>query len=119
MKKCGWILISLSIAAAVCLTACAKKSAVDTAPLEKSFSSAEPATQTTVDKAVSAIKAGDYTGALTELKTLASNAKLTPEQQQAVKDVMAQVQTAVTEAAAKMKDQVTKGAEDLQKSLPK
>jgi len=119
MKNCRWILISLSIAAAVCLTACAKKSSVDTAPLEKNFTSAEPTMQTTADKAVSAIRAGDYAGALTELKTLAGNAKLTPEQQQAVKDVMAQVEAAINEAATKMKEQATKGVEDLKKSLPK
>ncbi len=98
---------------------CGKQSTVNTAPLEQSFKSAEPATQTTADKAVAAIKAGDYAGALTELKTLAGNAKLTPEQQQAIKDVTDQVQKAVAQVAEKAKDQATKTVDDVKKSLTK
>ncbi len=118
MKSFKWIVVAV---AALALTfGCSKnKENVDTAPVEKSFSSAEPATRTTADKAVSAIKAGDYTSALTELKTLASNAKLTPEQQQAIKDVMAQVQKALTDMATKAQGEAGKAVDNLQKSLPK
>ncbi len=103
----------------VAVVGCSKKSSVDTAPLESSFKSAEPATQSTVDKAVTAIKSQDYSGALTQLQTLAQNAKLTPEQQQAIKDVMAQVKQAITEQANKAAGEASKAAGDLQKSLPK
>ena len=113
--------IILTIAAlALAFTGCSKNSSkVDTAPVEKSFASADPTTKSTADKAVSAVKAGDYSSALGELKSLASNAKLTPEQKQAIGDVMAQVQKAITDMAAKAQGDADKAVGDLQKSLPK
>ncbi len=119
MKLYHWIFAGL-VAGTLALTGCAKQQAtVDPAPVEKSFATADPATKSTADKAVSEIKAGNYSGALTELKTLAANAKLTPEQQQAIKDVMAQVQQAVTGMAANAQTEANKAAGDLQKTLPK
>ena len=82
MKSSKWIVLTM-VAITFVFVGCTKNSSnVDTAPVERSFASAEPTTKTTAEKAVSAIKAGDYASGLTELKTLASNAKLTPEQQQ-------------------------------------
>lgn len=119
MKTFQWTVLVMA-ALTLAFVGCSKNKAnVDTAPVEKSFASAEPTTKTSADKAVSAVKAGDYAGALTELKTLASNAKLTPEQQQAIKDVMAQVQKAITDMAGKAQGEATKAVGDLQKSLPK
>ena len=118
MKINGWI-ISAVMVVALAVGGCSKGSKVDTAPLEKSFKTAEPATQSSADKVVSEIKAENYSQALTDLQTLAKNAKLTPEQQQAIKDVMAQVQQAITDAAAKATAAGSKAASDLQKSLPK
>lgn len=118
MKRCKWLLI-IATGATLAMLGCSKQSSVDTGPLQSSFKSAEPAAQTSADKAIAAIKAGDYSGALAEMKTLAGNAKLTPEQQQAVSDVVAQVEKAVADAAAKAKGEATKAADDLKKSLPK
>jgi hypothetical protein len=120
MKARNWLLAGV-MAATVALAGCAKQqqATVDTAPMEKSFSAAEPTTKSSADKVVSAVKSGDYAGAMTELKTLAGNAKLTPEQQQAVKDVMAQVQNAIMETANKAKEAAGKGMEDMKKALPK
>jgi hypothetical protein len=107
-------------AVALVFVGCSKNSTkIDTAPVEQSFASADPTTKTTADKAVSAIKAGDYTSAANELKNLASNAKLTPEQQQAIKDVTAQVQKVITDMAASVKGEASKAADDLKKQLPK
>jgi hypothetical protein len=117
MKAMNWILTAMA-AAALALCGC-KKSGVDTAPLEKSFSAAEPATKSSADKAVSAIKAGDYSGAMAELQKLGAQAKLTPEQQQAIKDVLAQVQKQLSEAATQVGKDAEKATKDLQKSLPK
>jgi len=106
-------------AVTVALSGCAKKSSVDTAPLEKSFASADAASKTTADKAASDIKAGEYASATAELQKLAAQTKLTPEQQQAVKDVLAQVQKQLSDTAAKAGKDAEKAAGDLQKSLPK
>lgn len=119
MNVTKWLVLAIA-ASALTFAGCNKGQAnVDTATVEKSFASAEPSAKTSADKAVSAIKAGDYTSALGELKTLASNAKLTPEQQQSVKDVMAQVQKAITDMAAKAQGDAGKAVDNLQKSLPK
>jgi hypothetical protein len=96
-----------------------KKSGVDTSKLENSFKSAEPAAQSSVDKAVSAIKSNDYAGALTELKSLGDKVKLTPEQQQAINDVVAQLNQMVADAAAKASEKANEAVGDLQKSLKK
>ena len=117
MKAMNWILTVMA-AAALVLSGC-KKSGVDTAPLEKSFASAEPTAKSASDKAVAAIKASDYSGAMTELQKLAAQAKLTPEQQQAVKDVLAQVQKQLSDAATKVGKEAEKAGGELQKSLPK
>src|SRR6266700_3200672 len=101
MKVTNWILTSVA-AASLLVSGCSKKSSVDTAPLEKSFASAEPANKSTADKAVANIKAGDYSGAMADLQKLSAQVKLTPEQQQAVKDVLAQVQKQLSDTAAKM-----------------
>lgn len=114
-----WLGLTMVAAVLACANCSKNSPQVDTAPVEKSFSSAEPTTKTTADKAVSAIKTGDYSSALNELKTLAGNAKLTPEQQQAIKDVMAQVQTAIASMATKVQGDASKAADNLQKSLPK
>ena len=118
MNRTSWALVAIIIGM-VAFVGCAKKNTVDTAPLEKSFKSAEPATSATVDKTVAAIKNADYAGAMAQLQTLASNAKLTPEQQQAVKDVMAQVQKAISDTAGKAVSAAGKSVDDLKNSLPK
>jgi len=118
MKIHHLILVAIT-AAAFALGGCKKASGVDTSKLESSFTSAEPATQTSVDKAVSAIKSADYTGALAELKSLAEKAKLTPEQEQAIKDVVAQLQEMVADTAKQAGEKASEAVGDLQKSLKK
>jgi uncharacterized lipoprotein NlpE involved in copper resistance len=98
---------------------CNKQASVDTSAIEKSFQPADSAIKSNADKAVSAIKARDYSGALAELQKLGSQAKLTPDQQQAVKDAVVQVQKMLAEAANKVAGEAGKAAGDLQKSLPK
>src|SRR2546421_7956825 len=102
--------IMVTLLTTLLLLGCGSKSNVDTAPLEKSFASAEPANKTAADKAVAAIKTEDYSGAMTQLRTLASQVKLTPEQQQAVKDVLAQVQKQLADSAAKLSKDGQKAA---------
>jgi hypothetical protein len=118
MKASGWILTAV-MAATLAMAGCTKEGSVDTAAFEKSFKTAEAAVQTSAEKVTTAIKAGDYSGAMAELKTLASNAKLTPEQQQTIKDVMAQVEKLVADAANKVAGEASKAVKDLPKTLPK
>jgi hypothetical protein len=98
---------------------CAKKTEVDTAKLEKSFATAEPADKGEATKVVDAVKAGDYNAALASLKTLAQQAKLTPEQKSAIEDVTAQVQKVLSETISKAAEGGQKALEDAKKSLPK
>jgi prophage DNA circulation protein len=107
------------MAATLAMAGCNKQGGIDTAGFESSFKSADAAVQPTVEKVVTAVKGADYSGAMTELKTLASNAKLTPDQQQAIKDLMAQVQKAVTDAAGKAAGDATKAVKDMPNALPK
>lgn len=107
------------MAAILAVVGCKKGGSVDTSNLEKSFASAEATAKSSADKAVAAIKSADYAGALAELKTLGEKARLTPEQQQAIKDVVAQLQQLVADTANKAAGDANKAADDLQKSLKK
>jgi hypothetical protein len=118
MNAYKWIIAGM-IAGALVITGCNQQGGVDTASVEKAFSAAAPDLKVSADKVVTAVKAGDYATAMTELKTLGGNAKLTPEQQQAVKDLIAKVQAALTDAAAKVSGDASKSAGDMQKALPK
>lgn len=87
--------------------------------VESSFASAEPSAKESAQKAVDAVKAGNYTGAMAQLQVLATNAKLTPEQQQAIKDLIADVQKQLQEKAAKAAEDAKKALGDLGKNLGK
>jgi len=114
------IILTTLLASTFAVVGCNKQgSSVDTTPIEKSFSSADATTKSSADSVVTEIKNANYSGAVADLQKLAANAKLTPEQQQAIKDVMAQVQKALTDTASKAADGASKAASDLQNSLPK
>ena len=117
MKTSQWIHTAI-MTVTLAMAGCGKQGSIDTGSLEKSFKSAEAAVQGSADKAVAAVKSADYSGALVELKSLASNAKLTPEQQQTIKDVMAQVEKAISDAAHKAAGEANK-AMQVPKALPK
>ncbi|MGA2221218.1 MAG: hypothetical protein ABSH21_05455 [Verrucomicrobiia bacterium] len=98
---------------------CSRKSSVHTGRLESSFQSPESVHKNEADKAVAAIKAGNYSEALTQLQQLARKAKLTAEQQQAIKDVIAQLQKQMTDMANKSASDAGKAKGGSQKSPPK
>ena len=112
------IVIVVMMAATMLGIGCGKKNEVNTADLQKSFQTADPATRSNVDKAVDAIKAGNYPEATTFLQKAAAQAKLTPEQRQAVQDVMTQIQKQMSEMAGKAGADAQKAAQDAKKSLP-
>jgi len=117
MKQYLWIGVACLLGMSV-LTGCGS-SKVETGKLESSFSSAQPATKSNVDAAVTAIKAGNYADALAKLQAIGAQAKLTTEQQQAVQDVIAQVQKLLTAQAEKAQKDAGNAMGDLQKSLKK
>lgn len=112
-------LLFAGFAALALVFAGCKKSSVDTSKLESSFKSADARAQTLVEEAVAAIRAGDYAGGLAKLNSVAEKAKLTPEQEQAIKDVIAQLQQLVADTAKKAGEEAGKAAQELQKSLPR
>ena len=118
MKTTKWIHTAI-MTVTLAMAGCGKQSSVDTASFERSFKTAEAGVQTSADKVVTAIKSADYSGAVAELKTLASNAKLTPEQQQSIKDVMAQVEKLMADTANKAAGEAGKAMKDLPNTLPK
>jgi C4-dicarboxylate-specific signal transduction histidine kinase len=118
MKCFAWILTAL-LTTGLLVGGCSKKSSVDTSKLEQSFASADTSTKSQADKIVSSIKANDYPPAMAELQKLASNLKLTPEQKQAINDVLAQLQKALAETANKAVGEANKALGDMQKSVPK
>jgi len=124
MRISAWLLTAV-MATTLALVGCSKPAggtAIDTSALETTFQSAEATVKESADKVIAAIKSADLAGAVTELKKLAEHAKLTPEQQQAIKDVMAKVQGSianaagkVAEGAGKMVDDAAKAAQDAPK----
>jgi len=115
---------------AITLAVGCSKEGVDTAGVEKAFSSADAGLKSSADKVIAAVKSGDYAGATAELKKLAAEVKLTPEQKQSLQDLLAQVQSKVTDVAKDAAgsaekavkdagDAASKAAEDAKKALGK
>jgi hypothetical protein len=96
----AWILV-----AALGVTGCGHKGRVNTSDLQSSFKSAEPAMQTLVDKAVGAVKSNNYPEALSDLQVLSHKARLTPDQQQSIKDTIEAIQQKTSSLTNKPADQ--------------
>ena len=127
MKISGWIVTTVMVAT-LALVGCSKEGAgggsgggasIDTAAVESAFQSAEATLKASAEKAVAAVKSADYSAAVAELKKLADDVKLTPEQKQAIKDLLDKVQATITEAASKAAGEAGKAVSDVTKGLPK
>lgn len=99
------ILPILTAAVGIFVAGCNKDGSVDTSQVESSFASADASAKSEVDRIVASLKSADYAAAIEPLKKLAANVKLTPEQQQSIKDLLAQVQTKIQETAAQATEQ--------------
>ena len=94
MKLIVRLLLVIALVASASLGCRAKTKApgkFDLGALEKTFGTADPASKQLMLKAVSEIKASDYTGALADLGKLNRNENLLPEQRQAVNTAMQQI----------------------------
>ncbi|MFM8360219.1 MAG: hypothetical protein ACKOET_16855 [Verrucomicrobiota bacterium] len=119
------------------LGGCGGQDSVDTSRVEQIFASAEAVSKSAVQSAVAAVKAQDYRQAMTALQEALAEVKLTPEQKEALGDLMARTQAKVAavagnagqaardaaeaarEAADKARTSTGRALEDLGKSLQK
>ncbi len=101
----------------VALGACDSGDTIDTSKVEKSFSSAQPASKQAVDDLKAAVAAKDYAKAGAALQKLAASANLTPDQKQAIQDVTAQVTKKVSEKSKELAKEGEKAVGDMQKRL--
>ena len=92
---------------------------VDTSKFTAAFQSAAADVKPVADAVVNAVKGADYSAAIEKLKDLGSKYKITPEQQQAVSDLLAQVQKALGGAATTATEGASKAASDLGNALKK
>ncbi len=93
-------MLVMALGAALAVTGCGSKGRVSTSELRSNFKSAEPAMQSLVDKAVAAVNSNNYPEALSNLQTLSHKARLTVDQEQALKDTIAAVQKHMADANA-------------------
>lgn len=104
-KLVGLMLLALFV------SGCSRHHGVDTSRLADSFQSGDPTLKAEADNAIAAIKAGKLPEARAQLERLGRRAKLSAEQQQAIQDVIAQIQKQIEQAARK-------AAADAQKAAP-
>lgn len=133
MRRC--VLKSLSVLVGVGLLTvggCSRQDTgtADTSRVETAFQDAPVEPKSEVQKAVTAVRARDYAGALAALKKAAANVQLTPEQKKAVEDLVQQLEAKVTEVGNKamgaagdtvkqIGDSANKAAENVKESLKK
>jgi predicted small lipoprotein YifL len=118
MKRFAWMLVVVLVAS-LATTGCGNKGRVSTSELQSSFKSAEPAMQTQVDKAVSAVRSNNYPAALNDLQVLSHKARLTTDQQQVLKDTMAAIQSKISSTTNKPAIEPHQQPDYLQKLLAK
>jgi hypothetical protein len=123
MNKLLFTITAMAGAALLGLAGCSKTSsdfggaaALDTSKLQAAFAAVSSVDKVEIEKAISAIKSGDYAGGVASLKTAAANLKLSPEQQQSIKELLAQAQARLGAAAGQAMDKATDAAGDLQKA---
>ncbi len=112
-------MLIMALIASLAITGCGKKGRVSTSELQSSFKSAEPAMQTLVNNAVAAVKSNNYPEALSNLQTLSHKARLTPDQQQALKDTIAAIQEKTSSMTNKPAEAPQKMSPELQKLFGK
>ena len=119
--KIQHLILTIIAAAAFVVAGCSKNgsASVDTSKLTAAFQNASTDAKQAANSVVTAIKGADYAGAVTQLKALGNKYKLTPEQQQAVNDVIASAQKAIADLASKSAGDASKAVGDMGKALNK
>lgn len=92
---------------------CKKQEAtVDTAQVESAFATAEPGLKGDLDRALNAIKAGNWSEAGTSLQSLASNVKLSETQKSSLLGLLEQIKAKAGEVATEAKTKATELTQD-------
>ena len=99
MKKTVWLML-----ATILVFGCSRHHGIRTGDFAASFRTADPTVKIEADAVIKYIKDGKLPDALAELQILAKRAKLSAEQQQAVKDLIQQI-------SAKMETDAKKAAQ--------
>ncbi len=87
----------MSLAAALALAGCGGSTQVDTAKLKQSFQGAPPNAKSQVDKAIASLGAKQFAPALLALRDAVRQGPPTPEQSDALTDIIKQVQIIVAQ----------------------
>ncbi len=103
------VAMALSVSISGCTKSTTREVEVDTVQLEKSFDTGDAQQKSSVNKIVTSLRAKDYAGAKEELKQLASNAKLTPEQRESIEGTMKKLGSEIKETAKKVADDAKEG----------
>jgi hypothetical protein len=124
MKKLILTIAMVAGLALVGLTGCKKSEApatqkVDTTQVEAAFASAQGNQKTLVDKAVAAIKAGDYPAAIASLKSAMASGRIAPEQQDVLNATIKQLESKINEALGEAGKAAEKAGTDLKNAISK
>lgn len=92
---------------------------VDTTQVEAAFASAQGNQKTLVDKAVAAIKAGDYPAAIASLKSAMASGRIAPEQQDVLNATIKQLESKINEALGDAGKAAEKAGTDLKNAISK
>jgi DNA anti-recombination protein RmuC len=95
-----------------------EKTHIDTANLERSFASSDPAAKQQVERIVASLKSEDFASAGASLQSLAANLQLNDDQRQAINETLEQLQREIAKTAEKIRDSASTAVEELQKALP-
>jgi hypothetical protein len=112
-------MLVMALGASLAIPGCGNKGRVSTSDLQSSFKAAEPAMQTLVNNAVAAVNSNNYPEALNDLQTLSHKARLTLDQEQALKDTIAAIQNKISSPTNKPAAEPQKLPSELQKLFGK
>jgi len=107
-------LIVIAVTVGLTFTACKKQdqsstpatitmgsASIDMTEVNKQFQGAASDIRADLENAILQLRSGNYPEAMGQFKFIASNTRLTPEQQQAIKNLLAKVQGAIASGATK------------------
>ena len=112
MKKLAFVTTLILGIGLLGLVGCSKPAGIDISKLESAFQTASAVDKAEVDKAITAVKAGDFSGALASLQKAAASVNLTPEQKSSIEDLITQLKSKVGETVKAAVDDTTKAVKE-------